>query len=400
MNSFSDIKELISAIHRERELLNEMFIKRKTLSYKYDLALEMVDSKDDRIKYLIDHSVIVLDGDFLRIDDLFLQFFEQVLEVNEEINTSYINENIQEIKQNINYYFTESDETRKYNYLRLIKNTFIKIGNVALRSVIDLKRNVETTFKNEPNYKVKKIKLVDLDKKRVAIMNLIKQAEKLILKDEQTFFKSALDEELRKIICQVELQLDKCTHNLIEIEKQIINFLNKISYQSEVIEKLQKIKYLKDQFTIETNTNINSVLAQNNLVIFEPNLIYHLKLSIEHLQNNDHAYASIVKIAKNVQSGRILKQPLADKISKEYLETQIEEEIQDNLEDVKNSFVASGNNLFEFLLGYTFAKEISFEERVTIYCQLISDYENNFEIRDTFETIKGIEFAIVYPKKP
>jgi len=72
MNSFSDIKELISAIHRERELLNEMFIKRKTLSYKYDLALEMVDSKDDRIKYLIDHSVIVLDGDFLRIDDLFL----------------------------------------------------------------------------------------------------------------------------------------------------------------------------------------------------------------------------------------------------------------------------------------------------------------------------------------
>jgi len=136
------------------------------------------------------------------------------------------------------------------------------------------------------------------------------------------------------------------------------------------------------------------------LVIFEPNLIYHLKLSIEHLQNNDHAYASIVKIAKNVQSGRILKQPLADKISKEYLETQIEEEIQDNLEDVKNSFVASGNNLFEFLLGYTFAKEISFEERVTIYCQLISDYENNFEIRDTFETIKGIEFAIVYPKKP
>lgn len=398
MNTFSNIKELIAALHREQKLLTEMFMKRKSLSYKYDLALEMVDFDDSRIQYLIDRSVIRPNGNFLEIDDQFQQFFEQVLEVNEEINISYINENIQNVKQNIIYYFNETNETRKYNYLRLIKNTLRKIGIITLRNVVDLKRNIETTFKNEPNYKIKKAKLENLDRKRIDITVLIEQTEKLISEEEQTFFKTALDEELSRIITQLKLLLDKCTHNLIEIERQIIDFLNQIKYQSGVIEKLRQIKYLKDQFIIRPSTNLDSIFTKNNSVIFEPNPTYPLKLSIEYLQTNEEAFASIVKIAKRVQSGVNRKQPLADKISNEYLETQTEEEIQINLEEVKNSFIAAGNNLFDFVLNYNFAKEVPFDDRVTIYCQLISQYETIFEVTDSFEERKEIEFAIVYPK--
>jgi len=398
MNTFSNIKELISALNREQKLLTEMFKKRKSLSYKYDFALELVDNDQNRIQYLIDRSVIRSNGNFLEIDDQFLQFFEQVLEVNEEINTSYINENIQNVKQNILYYFNEPNETRKYNYLRLVKNTLRKIGTITLRNVVDLKRNIETTFKNEPNYKIKKAKLENLDKKRIDITNLIEQTQKIISEDELTFFKSALDEELIRVITQLKSQLGKCTHNLIDIEKQIIDFLNQIKYQSNIIEKLRQIKYLKDQFILQTSTNIDSILAQNNSVIFEPNPAYPLKLSIDYLQTDQDAFASIIKIAKRVETGVNLKQPIAEKISNEYLETQNEEEIQINLEEVKNSFVAAGNNLFEFVLNYNFATDITFDERVTIYCQLISQYENIFEITDTFEARKEIEFAMVYPK--
>lgn len=397
MNTFSNIKELISALHREQKLLSEMFTKRKSLSYKYDFALEMVDFDNSRIQYLIDRSVIRSNGNFLEIDDKFLQFFEQVLEVNEEINIAYINENIQNIKENIIYYFNETNETRKYNYLRIIKNTFRKIGIITLRNVVDLKRNIETTFKNEPNYKVKKAKLENLDMKRIDISDLIEQTEKLISEEEQTFFKSALDEELGRVIIQLKLQLAECTHNLIEIEKQIIDFLNQIKYQSGIIEKLRQIKYLLDQFIIRPNTNINLIIAQNNSVIFEPNPTYPLKLSLEYLQVDEDALMRIKKIARRVRSGIKFKQPVADKISNEYLETQIEEVIQINLEEVKNSFVATGNNLFEFVLSYNFAKEVSFEDRVTIYCQLISQYENIFEITDTYKTNKEIEFSMVYP---
>lgn len=398
MNTFSNIKELITALNREQKLLTEMFKMRKSLSYKYEYALDLVDNQDGRIQYLVDRSVIRQNGNFLEIDDQFLQFFEQVLEVNEEINTSYINENIQNVRQNVIYYFSESNEQRKYNYLRVIKNALRKLGIITLRNVVDLKRNIETTFKNEPNYKIKKSKLENLDKKRKDISALIEQTERLVSEDELTFFKSALDEELNRIIIILRIQLGKCTHNLIDIEKQIIDYLNQIKYQSNVIEKLRLIKYLKDQFILQTSTDIDSLLYQNNSVIFERNPSYPLKLSLDYLQSDEDAFLSILKVAKNVNIGINLKRPIADKISNEYLETQLEEEIQINLEEVKNGFIASSYNLFEFILNYNFSKVVSFDERVTIYCQMISQYETNFEITQTFQENKEIEFAMVYPK--
>lgn len=398
MNTFTNIKELLSALNREQKLLTEMFKKRKTASYKYEYALELVEHNDNRIQYLLDRSVLRQNGNNLEIDDQFLQFFEQVLEVNEEINSSYINENIERVKQNIEYYFSETSEQRKYDYLRIVKNTLRKLGTITLRNVVDLKRNTETTFKNEPNYKIKKSKLENLDKKRIDISKLIDQTQELITEDEITFFHTATDEELSRIIVQLKIQLGKCTHNLIEIEKQIIDFLNQIKYQGNIIEKLRQIKYLKDQFTLETSTDLKSVLAENNSVIFESKPVYPLKLSIEFLQTDEEAFLSIVKIAKRINSGIRFKRPVAERISGEYLETQTEEEILINLEEVKNSFVASGYNLFDFVMNYNFVKNVSFDERVTIYCQLISQYENVFEITDQFEATEEIEYAMVYPK--
>jgi hypothetical protein len=398
MNTFSNIKELVSALNREHKLLSEMFKKRKFASYKYEYALDLVENDDNRIQYLLSRSVIRQNGNNLEIDDEFLQFFELVLDANEEINTSYINDNLEKVKQNIDYYFNEPNEQRKYEYLRTVKNTLRKLGTITLRNVVDLKRNIDNTFKNEPTFKIKRSKLINLDNKRKDITKLIAQTENLIAEDDVTFFNMATDEELRRVIVLLKIQLGKCTHNLIEIERQIIDFLNQIQHQSNVIEKLRLIKYLKDQFILETTTDFKSILAQTNSVIFEPKPSYPVKLSLEYLQSDEEAFASILKIAKRVKAGVSLKRPVAEKISSEYLETQIEEEIQINLEEVKNGFVASSYNLFDFLMNYNFAKEVLFEERVTIYCQLISQYENVFEITDKFEERKEIEFAMVYPK--
>jgi hypothetical protein len=398
MNTFSNIKEVLLALKREEELLTEMFKRRKTTNYRYEYALELVDDNDARLQYLIDRSVIRQNGSTLEIDDLYLQFFEQVLEANEEINTSYINENLEKVKQNIEYYFNEQNEQRKYEYLRTIKNTLRKIGIITLRNVVDLKRNIDNTFKNEPNYKNKKAKLINLDNKRKDITKLIEQTEQLVTHDNITFFKTATDEELSRIIVQLKLQLHKCTHNLIEIQRQIIDFLNQIKHQSGIIEKLRKVKYLKDQFILESSTDIKQVLAKNNAVVFEPNPSYPLKLSLEYLQTDEEAFVSIKKIAERKKIGEKLKQPIAERISDEYLETQIVEEIQINLEEVKNGFVAGSNNLFDFVMNFNFSKMISFEERVTIYCQMVSLYDTSFEITEQVDERNDVEFAMIYPK--
>ncbi len=398
MNTFSNIKEILLALKREEELLTEMFKRRKSADYKYEYAIELVDDNEERLQYLVDRSVIRQNGNTLEIDDLYLQFFEQVLEANEEINTSYINENLEKVKQNIEYYFNEQNEQRKYEYLRTIKNTLRKIGIITLRNVVDLKRNIDNTFKSEPNYKNKKAKLINLDHKRKDITKLIEQTEQLVTDENLTFFRTATDEELSQIIIQLKRQLYRCTHNLIEIQRQIIDFLNQIQQQSGIIEKLRKVKYLKDQFILETSTDIKQVLAKNNAVVFEPNPSYPLKLSLEYLQTDEEAFASIKKIAERKKLGEKLKQPIAERISDEYLETQIIEEVQINFEEVKNGFVAGSNNLFDFVMSFNFSKMVSFEERVTIYCQMVSLYDTAFEITEQFDEKNDIEFAMIYPK--
>lgn len=398
IQSFNDIKELLTALRREDKLLYEMFGKRKSLEFKLSYARELVDYDEARIDYLMGKSVIRLNGGLLEIDDLYLRFFEQVLEVNEEINLASIDENIKSIQENIVYFLNENYEHRKHAYLREIKRTFRKIGIVTIRGVIDLRRKVDNTFKNEPNFKNKQLKLKHLDEKRIMVRKLGGQAIELINENQPVFFKTFQDEELRRIITELKIQLNECSHNLIEIEKQIINYLNQIKQQGLFLEKLRKLKYLKDHFTIEAETDIKEQLSKNNLLIFERRQSEPLNLSIDFVINDERAFEAIKKAATNFKT-RIQNIPqLAETIATDFLDNNVEQEIMINLEEVRNHFLATGDNLFSFIKNYNFNKEVSFEERVTIYCQLISLYDRELKVTNEYENLKGVEYAMVYPK--
>lgn len=398
MDTFSNIKELLSSLKREEKLITEMFSKRKSLAYKVNYALELVDFDENRINYLIERGVLRENGDTLELDDQYLEFFEQILEVNEAINISYVNENIQNIKENINYYLNEDNLNRKYSYLRFIKKTFRKIGIVTIRNVVDLRRNIENTFKNEPNYKNKKAKLENFDEKRITIKELIENTLILIDEEEHTFFKTATDGELNTIIIDLKNNLRECSHNLIEIEKQIIDFLNQIKHHGKLIEKIRKLKYLKEQFSIESDTNIRQILSESKAIVFEQRVSEPLKLSLSYLQTDEAAFSSIKRIAEKFSNRDKLLPQIADNISLELLEDNISEEVMINLEELRNGFIATSNDLFNFIISYDFDKNVDFDERVTIFCQVISQFENEFDINEDYQTSNGIEYAVVYPK--
>jgi len=397
MNHFLSIKELLNTLSRGHKLLSELFEKRKSLAYKYDYALDILENKNDIIQLLINKNVIQQNGNYLEIEDQFLQFFEQILEANEEINTSYINENIEQVKQYILYYLQENNESRRYTYLKSVKFTLRKIGRITIQNIVTLNRNIEDTFKTEPNYKIKIAKLENYNRKLLDIKTLIEQTEKLITEDEETFFKTASDDELRLISTHLRLQLSQSRHNTIEAKKQIIDYLNQIKFQSGFIQKLRQIKYLKDQFELRAKTNIENVLTRNYDLVFERKPIYSLKLSLDYLQQ-DEAYSSIRKVNQRLKSNSKQNPPTAEPISDEYLQAQTENEAFINLDEIKNNFVASGNHLFDFILNYKFLQDISFEERVTIYCQMLSLFEDNFEISENFKQFNEIEYALVYAK--
>lgn len=151
MGTFRSIDELIRTIDREKVLLKEMFAKRHSLLFRYDYALEMTEYKEERIRFLIENGVIRDTGDCLEMEDVYQKFFEDVLEVNEEINVSSVRDYISVLKENIDYYLKENNETRKYKYLKEVRRCLKTIALATVRNVLDLKRNMDNTYKNEPN---------------------------------------------------------------------------------------------------------------------------------------------------------------------------------------------------------------------------------------------------------
>lgn len=397
MNHFNSIRELLNILSRGQKLLAEMFEKRKSLSYKYDYAVDLLENNEDVIQLLLSKNIIRQNGNYLELDDQFLQFFEQILEVNEEINTSYINENIRQVKDEyMLYYLQASNESDRYKYLKAVKSALRKIGRITVRNIIDLNRNIENAFKTEPDYKIKLLKLENYKLKLSAIQQLIEQTEKLINEDELTFFRIAADEELKYIRIQLISDLTESRQNLIETRKQIIEYINQIKYQSQFIEKLRKLKYLKDQYEIKHKTNILPLLAKNNAIAFESKPSYPLKLSLDNMQK-DEVYQIIRRVSKRYNTGLKPLKKSAEDLSNDDMQPQTEKEIHINLDEIKSNFASSGKNLFDYMMDYQYIREVSFEEKVTLYCQMISIFEDEFDVADDFGQFNELEYAIVFP---
>lgn len=397
MATFQSIKELTRGLQQGSKLLGDMFMKRKTVAIRYDDAVDALDGDENRLRYLINFGVVVRNGDFLELDDVYQQFFEEVLSVNEEINIAAVQTYISKLKLGIESYLAAENSLRKAQFLREIRHTFLSIDKATIRNVVDLKRNVDDTYKQEPNFKIKKLRLNDFDEKRKQIVELIRQTEKVM--DEQTiFFSSAMDVGLKQTVSEVRIGLHESAHGLIDIAEQIIDYLNRIEYQSRLVKKIRQLKYLKDQFMIQDSTDINEQLTQRNPVWMEKLPKYSTKVSLDFLRNDDAALDILNDVRRRLSKKTLIKSRLAGKIDNRYLEESQEISRAFNHREIINGFLAQGTDLFNYVWNYRFQIETDREQRLVLFLQLASQY--NDEIRYTFETriLDNIEYPIIYPK--
>ncbi len=108
-NHFRTIEELTKTLSKENELLSQMFEKRKLLKFSPALALDLVNGNEARLRKLIEYGVLVENGNSLEIESDYLNFFEDVLNVNEEISVLSVQECINTLKEQIGYFLQENN---------------------------------------------------------------------------------------------------------------------------------------------------------------------------------------------------------------------------------------------------------------------------------------------------
>ena len=408
MYIFRSIHEIINTVAAARGLLTEMFEKRKILSFRYSDALALLKDDENRLKLLIEKEVIHQNGNFVELDARFMDFFELLLEANEEINTAVIDENIEYLHELMDYYLKERIATRKASYVRNIKITFQKIARTTIRNIMNLQTSIDNAFKHEPTYQIKIAKLENLDKKRINIQQLIDTTENLILHEERQFFQQATDDELNRILLELRRELQLSAHSLIRAQQDIINYLNQIKSQVILVEKIRRVKYLQDQFELRAKSNLAEVLEREHSILLEGTAPSSFKISINYL-NSDEARPIILKVMKNLQHREIIRSNEAGAFSDEDLASQSMYQETISLEETVGNYIqaqteamwkdatAQPEDLFSFLMRYPFRQEVSEEERTTLFCQIVSLYESQFRISEEFGIYKNYEYARIYP---
>lgn len=356
----------------------------------------MVDDRPEKLEFLKERGLLQQNRDFLELDEHFQDFFEQVLEVNIEVNTAYIRESVESLKNNIQYYLNEKSSSRKNYYLRKVKGELRKLYKGVWRNTLDLRRNIEDIYKTEPNYKNKIAKLESYDQKAGDIQKLIAVAERLCFEKEKLFFAQATDDELNRIKWQLRSTFGDTRHQLVEIQRQVINYLNQARRQSQLIERLRKVKFLKDQFELKEKSNLPAVLDSRHDLLFEPRPIYKLHLSLSLLQTDSGR-----ELIKKVWSERSEKAKLKRKVAKAFTPGELEGESSEsdflNLDEIKNGFIASGRELLDFLLQYDLPDNPPFDQRLTLYCRMIALFPREIEVADKYKVLNGVEYALAYP---
>ena len=396
LTHFRTIEELTKTLSREQKLLSEMFEKRKLMKFPLGLALDLVENNEKRLKRLLDYGVLVEAGNTIEIESDYLNFFEEVLDVNEEISVLSVQECINTLKEHIGYFLQETNVNRRAGYQDTVRQLLKKTGFRTLKNVVDLKRNMDYAYKQEPNYVIKKKKLQNLDEKSHSIRAMIRECEKL-MDNEHAFFIMANDPHMAKTCSDVKHDFVEAYHALMEIDRQIIIYINQIDQQNQLYKKIRKLKYLQDQFLIKTDTNIVQVLEEKNPLWMESRQYSKIRLSLEMLRENDQIVQILRKIAERngiQKTARTEAEPLID----EDLQTHVQRLKEVDPTEVWNAFSASSYNLFDFILKYDYKSKRDIEDHAALFCQLVILHPEECRMTGKYATYQDIEYPIIYAK--
>ena len=396
LTHFRSIEELTKTLSHEKELLSEMFEKRKLMKFPVGLAIDLVGGNEARFRKLVDYGVLVETGNMVEIESDYLNFFEEVLNVNEEISVLSVQECINTLKEYIGYFLQETNTNRKAGYQDGVRQLLKKTGFRTLKNVVDLKRNMDNAYKQEPNYIIKKKKLENLDEKSRSIRTMIRECEKL-MDNEHAFFIMANDPHMAKTCSDVKHDFVEAYHALMEIDRQIISYINQIDQQNKLYKKIRKLKYLQDQLLIKANTNVINVLEERNPLWMESRQYNKIRLSLEMLRENELVVKMLRRIAERNGIQKTLRTE-ADPLTEEELQNHVRLLRDVDSAEVWNSFLASSYNLFEFILRYDYKVKRNIEEHVTLFCQLVILHPDECRITGKYAIYQNIEYPIIYAK--
>jgi hypothetical protein len=397
-----NVKELLTQLYYNRNLIEYLFGNRDSITVNEVLSRD--DITPEQYQKLIVYEVLYEHQNIVSVNDSVIAMFEDFMEIG-EVTPGFINDYINELMRHIRYY----QEGRENRFLRSIKKYLKRINTAITREIIKLQKNVDDTYKNESNYRIKLQKLEAYREKRDTIIDFIRKTEDVI-EETRNLFTLTNDIELYGIVGILKSGLIENLDFLIEIQTDITDFINKIQFQLDVYKKAQRLKEIKDRGELHYKTNFREVINEINPIGFNGGKSPRTKIPIEFLYTDD-GYMLCQRVAEKYKITRLMARRMADKLPSDFKDQKIENTVRLDTSALVDRFLSQNKlNLFQFLVAYKFPKSIgtvTFEERVTLFVEIVLEYDKAFDFKyrleyhdyeDAEKKKKRLGYTLILPK--
>ncbi len=397
-----NVKDLLSNLYYNRGVIELLFGQRDQVTVNELLGRD--DITEEQYRKLVSLEILYEYENIVSLNDAVVAMFEDFMEIG-EVTPGFINDYINELKRHIRFY----QEAKEMRFLRSIKKYLKRLNTTLTREIIKLQKNVDDTYKNESNYRVKLQKLEDYREKRDTIIQFINQTTE-ILEETRSLFNITNDTELYGIVAALKVSLIENLDFLIEIQTDITDFINKIQYQLDVYKKAQRLKEIKDHGTLHYKTNFREIIGNINTLRHNGHKSPKTKIPIDFLYTDD-GHVLCKRVAEKYKITRLMVRGVAGKMGSNFKEQGVVEQIKLDTERLVERFLnQSKQNLFEYLIDYKFPKAVgtvSFEDRLSLFVEIAMEYQNQLDFKYRLqyydytvnEMKKRLGYTLIWPSK-
>ncbi|MEA3354776.1 MAG: hypothetical protein U9Q33_13270 [Campylobacterota bacterium] len=374
------IEKLFSNLSYHKELIFYLF-EHRDKTVRYDECEKFISL--EKLEVLENFEIIENIKDKIFLDNRVVEFLENYLNIDENIEVSIIFEKLENLKHKID--IVVEYKNKQNSILPQIRRELKKCDFILIQNLFKLRIHIDRVYKSIDQFSLKIKELRFYETKLKELTTALEEFDKFL-----HLYHSRLslfyNSELNDVIKTIKSNHISINKSLIPLTQDVCEYINKAMGKNIFIEKITKLKELKDNLTIKENSDILKQLDRFDML--QNSIGVKTRLDDDILR--DESFYKLLDRSSLKPKTKKANSILIDE-EKEYYE-------YINIYNLHLNFKFSNQNLIEFLLSNNELKDKEFEEIMQVYCKLILLYEGEYKIDDEVYELEQIKFKKIYYK--
>jgi len=268
---------------------------------------------------------------------------------------------------------------------------------MILKNLSLLQLHIGLTYKTQSSHKNKILELEHYKLKLDKLMNIEQKVQKALV-HEESFFNIVSSHETILLSLRLKVRLRELRVSLIELQKQVIEYINKTLHKQHFFEHIIKLKEMKSSLEIKEKTNLLSLLEMQTTPLF---MAKPLRMST--LLDTEEVYAfgfgEMVQKIRHIIPTKKVSVSKAEKLDESFLNEEESVQYLIDTDALHTEFLSANTDLFSFINEKDFIVQQNLEEKIKLYCQLALMYENEYEFSEKRMKIQEYEYLYITPKE-